>query len=104
MSMSQTLAMSHLKLRLIHTITLSEDLEWLQYLEQLCLQATQLRQSPLSPQPNSLKKLAKPRSKKLDIEKLKKEQGFTQFNQVEFDKLVRSLNIQEPIEDLIKMI
>jgi hypothetical protein len=43
MSMSQTLAMSHLKWRLIHTITLSEDLEWLQYLEQLCLQATQLR-------------------------------------------------------------
>jgi hypothetical protein len=102
--MSQTLAMSNLKLRLINVITLSEDEALLQYLEQLCLQATQLRQSPLLPQKSALQKLTKPRPKQLDIEKLKKEQGFVQFNQIEFDRLVRALNIQEPIEDLIKMI
>jgi hypothetical protein len=102
--MSQNLAISNLKLRLINVITLSEDVELLQYLEQLCLQTTQLRQSPLLPQKSALQKLTKPRPKKLDIEQLKKEQGFVQFNRIEFDKLVRSLNIQEPIENLIKMI
>jgi hypothetical protein len=102
--MSQNLAISNLKLRLINVITLSEDVELLQYLEQLCLQTTQLRQSPLLPQKSVLQKLTKPRPKKLDIEQLKKEQGFVQFNRIEFDKLVRSLNIQEPIENLIKMI
>ena len=94
--MSQTLAISNLKLRLITAITLSEDVELLKILEQLCLQTTQLRQSPLLPQKAVLQKLARPRPLKLDIEKLKKEQGFTQFNQGEFERIVRSLNIQEP--------
>ena len=51
-----------------------------------------------------LRKLSTPRKKKLDIELLKKEQNFTQFNRTRFDKLIKELNIQEPIEQLLQMI
>ena len=45
-----------------------------------------------------LKKLSKPRKKKLNIEALKKEQKFNKFNRSRFDQLIKELNIQEPIE------
>ena len=51
-----------------------------------------------------LKKITKPRRKKLDIEVLKNEQNFTQFNRTKFDELVKELDIQEPIEQLLTMI
>ena len=45
-----------------------------------------------------LKKITKPHRKKLDIEVLKKEQNFTQFDRTKFDELVKELDIQEIIE------
>lgn len=51
-----------------------------------------------------LLKMIKPRAKTLDIEVLKKEQGFTQFDKVKFKTLIKELDIQEPIEELIAMI
>ena len=53
---------------------------------------------------DALKKLSKPGKKKLDIEALKKEQKFTTFNRPRFDQLIKELNIQEPIEQLLQMI
>ena len=53
---------------------------------------------------NILIKLTKPRAKTLDIETLKKEQGFTQFDRAKFNALIKELDIQEPIEELIAMI
>lgn len=52
----------------------------------------------------ALIKLTKPRRKTLDIEQLKKEQHFTEFNRPRFDQLIKELDIQEPIEQLLKMI
>ena len=51
-----------------------------------------------------LLKMVKPRAKTLDIETLKKEQGFTQFDKVKFKTLIKELDIQEPIEELVAMI
>lgn len=51
-----------------------------------------------------LLKLAKPRKHKLDIEALKKEQKFTTFNRKRFDKIIKELAIEEPIEQLLEMI
>ena len=51
-----------------------------------------------------LLKIAKPIKKKLDIDQLIKEQNFKGFNKKKFDKLVKELNIQEPIEQLLEMI
>jgi hypothetical protein len=43
-------------------------------------------------------------SKPIDIEELKRKQGYSYFNTDELDKIVKEMNIQEPIEDLLKMI
>ena len=50
-----------------------------------------------------LSQVNKPRRKTLDIEVLKQEQNFTQFNRTRFDQLVKELNIQEPIEQLLQI-
>ena len=48
--------------------------------------------------------LDKPMRDKLDIEQLKKEQGFKPINKVEFFQKIDELNIEEPLEDLLAMI
>lgn len=48
--------------------------------------------------------LNKPLRKKLDIEKLKKEQNFKPIDKNSFFKKMDDLNIQEPIEELLQMI
>ncbi len=53
---------------------------------------------------NLIKKLNKPRKKRINIEMLKKEQKFTKFNRKRFDELIKELDIQEPIEQLLQMI
>ena len=86
-----------IKLHLISQIALLDDATVLAQLEDV------LVKNP-SKNKDILKKLSTPRKKKLDIELLKKEQNFTQFNRIRFDQLVKELNIQEPIEQLLKMI
>ena len=84
----------------LHLITQIASLDDATVLAQL---AHILKQHP--PKSNDiLKKLSTPRRKKLDIEQLKKEQNFTQFNRPRFDQLIKELNIQEPIEQLLQMI
>lgn len=51
-----------------------------------------------------IQNLAKPTRKALDIDVLKKEQGFTPINKQSFFKSIDELHIEESIEDLIDMI
>jgi hypothetical protein len=51
-----------------------------------------------------LAKFVKPRKENIDIEALIKEQNYQGYNSKRADALVKEMNIQEPIEDLLKMI
>lgn len=86
-----------IKLHLISQIASLDDATVLAQLAQILKE---------HPQKNSdiLKKLSTPRRKTLDIEQLKHEQNFTQFNRARFDQLIKELDIQEPIEQLLQMI
>ena len=46
----------------------------------------------------------KPIRKNISIEEMKKEQNFTGFDRYEFDKLIKEINIQEPLSELLNMI
>ena len=48
-----------------------------------------------------VKKLAKPMRKKTDIDELIKEQNWKPVNPEEFDRLIKEIDIQEPLEQLI---
>lgn len=39
-----------------------------------------------------------------DLEAIKQKQGYQPFNRAEFDQLVKELDIQEPLEDLLAML
>ena len=51
-----------------------------------------------------LRKMSKPIEKKLDIEKVKKEQNFQPIDKDEIERLIKEADIQEPIEELLEMI
>ena len=48
-----------------------------------------------------LQKLAKPMRKKLDLEELKREQNWKPIDRKKFDRLVKEIDIQEPLEQLL---
>ena len=48
--------------------------------------------------------IVKPIREKLDIEQLKKEQNYQGFDKEEVDRLIKEIDLQEPIEELLKMI
>ena len=48
--------------------------------------------------------IVKPIREKLDIEQLKKEQNYQGFDKEEIDRLIKEIDLQEPIEELLKMI
>ena len=85
------------KLQLIRQIAVLDDATVLAQL------ATILKQNPTK-NDDILRKLTKLRRKTLDIEQLKKDQNFTKFNRARFDQLIKELDIQEPIEQLLQMI
>ena len=86
-----------IKLELISQITSLNDATVLAQLVQLLKQNAPENDAVLI-------KLTKPRRKTLDIEQLKKEQQFTEFNRPRFDQLIKELDIKEPIEQLLQMI
>jgi len=86
-----------LKLEIISQITLLNDAKTLAKVAKV------LKNKPANKE-KILKKLAKPTKNKLDIEQLKKEQKFTAFNRTRFDELIKELDIQESIEQLIQSI
>lgn len=48
--------------------------------------------------------IVKPVRDKFDIEQLKKEQNYQGFDKEEVDRLIKEIDIQEPIEELLKMV
>ena len=51
-----------------------------------------------------LMEIVKPIREKLDIEQLKKEQNYQGFDKEEVDRLIKEIDLQEPIEKLVEMI
>ncbi|NUQ26168.1 MAG: hypothetical protein HUU34_19635 [Saprospiraceae bacterium] len=51
-----------------------------------------------------LMEIVKPIREKLDIEQLKKEQYYQGFDKDEVDQLIKEIDLQEPIEELLEMI
>ena len=60
-----------------------------------------LETRPTKKQLEMLRKMAKPMRKKLDIEELKREQNWKPIDRDEFDRLIKEIDIQEPLEQLI---
>ncbi|MBC7778443.1 MAG: hypothetical protein H7246_23630 [Phycisphaerae bacterium] len=56
------------------------------------------------PIPEHIQKYIRPRREKTDLQALMLEQGYTGTNWERFDKLVKELNIQEPIELLLSQL
>lgn len=48
--------------------------------------------------------IVKPIREEISIEELKKEQGYKPISKEEFDKLVKDLDIEESIEELLSML
>ena len=46
----------------------------------------------------------KPAKKTITLEELIKEQNYTGIDKVKMDKLIQEMDIQEPLEDLLKML
>ena len=51
-----------------------------------------------------LMEIVNPVREKFDIEQLKKEQNYQGFDKEEVDRLIKEIDIQEPIEELLKMV
>jgi hypothetical protein len=50
---------------------------------------------------NALKSIIKPIKKTLDIEALKREKNYKGVNRKRFNRLIKELNVTEPIEELL---
>jgi hypothetical protein len=87
-----------LKIGIIQQISLLEDALVLHQIEQL------LRQLTAKQNAETIQRLAKPTRPRLDLATLKKQQGFTVFNEKRFHELIDLLNIQEPVEFLTKQL
>lgn len=90
---SKQMAIEALKLSLIQYIMETQDEKRLQRLYVV-----------VQSEENMLERLAKPMRKTLDIEQLKKEQGFQPINKKQFFQQLDDLEIEEPIEELLAMI
>ena len=51
-----------------------------------------------------LEQLAKPIRPYFDLEEMKREQGYQPINKAELKELIKELDIQEPLEDLLAML
>jgi hypothetical protein len=84
------------KYKLIEKITSLQDEEVLNKLELLLKE--------YSSGNAILMEIVKPMREELDIEQLKLEQNYKGFNKEEIDQLIKEIDIQEPIEDLLRMV
>jgi hypothetical protein len=89
-------ATAALKVSLIQQITNIDD-------DTLLIQLKKII-NELNSENKVLTHLAKPTRAFLDLENLKKTQGFTNFDETKFDELLQSLAIEEPYEDLVSML
>jgi len=51
-----------------------------------------------------LEQLARPIRPHFDLEEIKREQGYQPINREELEELIKELDIQEPLEDLLAML
>jgi hypothetical protein len=51
-----------------------------------------------------LEQLAKPIRPYFDLEEMKREQGYQPINKAELEELIKELDIQEPLEDLLAIL
>lgn len=51
-----------------------------------------------------LEQLAKPIRPYFNLEEMKREQGYQPINKAELEELIKELDIQEPLEDLLAML
>ncbi|MBP8239929.1 MAG: hypothetical protein KAX50_08210 [Saprospiraceae bacterium] len=87
-----------LKLDMIRKIMDEQDVSRLE-----AINAT-LSQSHQSDREEILHRIAKPTRRKLDIEELKREQNYSEPNQERLEYLIKELAVEEPLEELLKMI
>ncbi len=86
------------KINLIVEITHLDNEESVRQIETV---VGKIKKRPTENQLEMLKKLAKPIRKKIDLEELKREQNWKPIDRQEFDRLVREIDIQEPLEQLL---
>jgi hypothetical protein len=84
------------KYKLIKKITDLQDEDVLNKLELLLKQYSKGN--------SILMQIVKPIREEFDIEQLKKEQNYQGFDKEEVDRLIKEIDIQEPIEELLKMV
>lgn len=84
-----------LKVKLIARISALSSEEVLRQLEQILIPHASANPDDI------LVRLARPMPKKLDIDALLLKQGFKGVDRAKFDQLVRKINIQEPLEQLL---
>ena len=53
---------------------------------------------------DSIRHLLKPMKQKLDVDQLVEEQNFQGVNTEKIEQLIKEINLEEPIEDLLEMI
>lgn len=93
-----TQTLDSLKIDLIVEITHLDDEISLRRLRE---NIQEIKKQPTEKQLEMLEKLAKPIRKKTDIDELIKEQNWKGVNREKFDRLVKEMDIKEPLEQLI---
>lgn len=84
-----------LKVHLIARISTLSNEETLRQLERILMPRASADPSDI------LQRLARPMPKKLDIEALIAQQGFKGVDRAKFDRLIRKINVTEPLEQLL---
>lgn len=87
-----------LKLDVIRKIMEEQDVSKLE-----AINAT-LSQPHQSDREEILRRIAQPTRRKLDVEELKREQNYSEPNQERLEYLIKELAVEEPLEELLKMI
>lgn len=82
------------KIRLVKHITAVQDEAFLDFLEKLFEGTKTIMPS----------ELLEPIEEKIDLEKILREQNYRGPNKRRFKRLVKELNIQEPVEDLLALL
>lgn len=86
----------HIKLQIIHQIMNIQNIYFLEKLAKML--PTEIEEE------DKLRKLSLPMPKKLDLDAIKKAQGFTFFDRTKMNELRAKVNLVEPIEPLIEML
>lgn len=87
------------KINLIVEITHLDNEESVRQIEDV---VGKVKKCPTEKQLEMLKKLAKPIRKKIDLEELKREQNWKPSTKEEISELIKKIDFQLPLDELIK--